>query len=317
MRNRYQITVTDYRGARHFTLNQIMRRGLLGAAAALVLVLLGGSVLIHSLSSRVSGLGEELALLESEREAALNEQATLASERDRLEQEVDGKTQALMALGDELENIEILIGLRDKPERTLAQRVDTASQTAFEKRLMLNSIPSGFPVESRQVTSPFGMRRHPIEERMAEHGGVDLRAPRGTPIYATADGVVEWAAKHRSSGLGKMVRLIHNYGFSTVYGHMDDILVNSGQYVQRGDLIGYSGNTGASTAPHLHYEVRHLNRRLDPDPFMRWSMSEYDILFVKENRVEWESLVEVIRNTARATERPSLPPVQSWSATLP
>ncbi len=317
MRNRYQITVTDYRGARHFTLNQIMRRGLLGAAGALVLVLIGGSLLIHSLSTRVSGLSDELALLESDRNAVLSERAKLAQERDRLEGEVEEKTHALMALSDEIENIEILIGLRDKPERTLAQRVDTASQTAFEKRLMLNSIPSGFPVESRQITSPFGMRRHPIEERMAKHGGVDLRAPRGTPIYATADGVVEWAAKHRSSGLGKMVRLIHNYGFSTVYGHMDDIVVSAGEYVQRGDLIGYSGNTGASTAPHLHYEVRHLNRRLDPDPFMRWSMSEYDILFVKENRVEWESLVEVIRNTARATERPSLPAVQSWSATLP
>lgn len=317
MRNRYQITVTSYRGARHFTLNQLMRRGLLGAASLLVLLFVGGSLLIHSLSTRVGHLSDELALLESERNAVQHERSALVEERNRLEVEVENKSHALMALGDELENIEILIGLRDRPQRSLAQRVDTASQTAFEKRLMLNSIPSGYPVESRQVTSPFGMRRHPIEERMAKHGGVDLRAPRGTPIHATADGIVEWAAKHRSSGLGKMVRLVHNYGFSTVYGHMDEIAVSPGAYVQRGELIGYSGNTGASTAPHLHYEVRHLNQRLDPAPFLRWSMADYDILFVKENRVEWESLVEVVRNTARATERPSLPPVQSWSATLP
>ncbi len=224
---------------------------------------------------------------------------------------------ALLTLGDELENIEILIGLRAEPERPLAQRVDTASQTAFEKRLMLNSVPSGFPLDSERVTSQFGMRRHPIEGHMALHGGIDFSAPRGTPIHATADGVVEWAAHHDSSGMGKMIRLIHNYGFSTVYGHLDGIEVKPGNYVRRGDLIGYSGNTGASTGPHLHYEVRHLNRRLDPATFLRWSISEYDILFANEDRVEWESLVEIIRSKARATERPSLLPVQSWSATLP
>ena len=317
MRNRYLITVTDYRGARHFTLNQLVHRSLLGIAAALAVTLVGGFILIHLLNAKVTDLKGELAALDAERQTVLAEREALARERTALEADVEDKTLALMALGDELENIEILIGLRTEPERPLAQRVDTASQTACEKRLMLNSVPSGYPVESEQITSPFGMRRHPIEERMAKHGGVDLRAPRGTPIHATADGVVEWAAKHRSSGLGKMVRLIHNYGFSTVYGHLDEIAVSPGSYVQRGDLIGYSGNTGASTAPHLHYEVRHLNRRLDPAPFMRWSLSEYDILFAKENRVEWESLVEIIRSTARTTERPSLPPVQSWSATLP
>ena len=119
-----------------------------------------------------------------------------------------------------LEHIEIMIGLRAEPERPLAQRIDTASQTAFEKRLMLESIPSGFPVESQVVTSNFGMRRHPIEERTAMHGGVDLRAPTGTPIYASADGVVEWASKHHNSWPGQYGHSsFHNYGFSTVYGH--------------------------------------------------------------------------------------------------
>lgn len=317
MRHHYQITISDYRGARHFTLNQLMRRGLLIALTVLAVLLVGGSMFIHALTGRVGSLGDELAGLRAERAQVEQERRTLAAERDRLEDEVAEKAMALLTLGDELENIEILIGLRAEPERPLAQRVDTASQTAFEKRLMLNSVPSGFPLDSERVTSQFGMRRHPIEGHMALHGGIDFSAPRGTPIHATADGVVEWAAHHDSSGMGKMIRLIHNYGFSTVYGHLDGIEVKPGNYVRRGDLIGYSGNTGASTGPHLHYEVRHLNRRLDPATFLRWSISEYDILFANEDRVEWESLVEIIRSKARATERPSLLPVQSWSATLP
>ena len=317
MRHRYQITVTDYRGARHFTLNQIMRRALLGTAGVIALALLGGSILIHVLNGRLSNLNAELAILEAQRATVLAERASLQGEQRKLQGEIEEKSLALMALGDELEHIELLIGLRSEPERPLAQRVNTASQTAFEKRLMLQSIPSGWPVYSEELTSGFGMRRHPITARMAMHGGADLRADKGTPVYATADGVVEWAAKQHNSGFGKVVRLVHNFGFTTLYGHLDDIAVRPGQFVQRGDLLGYSGNTGASTAPHLHYEVRHLNRRLDPKPFLKWSMDDYDILFAKEEHVEWESLVEVIRRTARAPERPSSLQGQTWSASLP
>ncbi len=317
MRHRYLITVTDYRGARHFTLSQLMRRTLAGVLCTLLIVFLAGSLMIHLLHGKVSSLNQDVAELEARHGSIEAANAALMAERTRLEEDVEDKARSLMALGDELEHIEILIGLRAEPERPLAQRVDTASQTAFEKRLMLESIPSGFPVESGRVTSDFGMRRHPIHDRTAMHGGVDLRASRGTPIYATADGVVEWGSMHHNSGLGKMVKLIHNYGFATIYGHMDEIAVEVGSYVKRGELLGYSGNTGASTAPHLHYEVRHLNRRLDPDPFLNWSMEEYDILFTKEDRVEWESLVEVVRRTASAQERPSLLQGQSWSATSP
>lgn len=317
MRNHYQITISDYRGARHFTLNQLMRRGLLAFGAVLATLLVTGTIVISVLNGKVNTLNDELTALETDRDQVALEREALARSRDQLEADVQDKALALQALSDELENIEILIGLQAEPDRPLAQRVDTASQTAFEKRLMLNSIPSGFPLDSRRITSSYGMRTHPVYDREAMHGGIDFGTPVGTPVYATADGVVEWAAYHQSSGYGKMVRVIHNYGFSTVYGHLDRIEVNSGNYVRRGDLLGYSGNTGISTGPHLHYEVRHLNRRLDPSTFLRWSITEYDSLFANEDRVEWESLVEIIRSKAQAAERPSLLPVQSWSATLP
>ena len=317
MRHRYLITITDYKGARHFTLSQLMRRMLAGVLCSLLVVFMAGSLVIHTLAGKVGSLNSEVNELQALHDSIHRDNSVLLAERSQLQSEVDEKARSLDAMSDEMEHIEILIGLRSEPERPLAQRIDTASQTAFEKRLMLESIPSGFPVESEQVTSRFGMRRHPIQERTAMHGGVDLRAPRGTPIYATADGVVEWASKHHNSGLGNMVKLVHNYGFTTIYGHMDSIDVQVGHYVKRGELLGYSGNTGVSTAPHLHYEVRHLNRRLDPSPFMRWSLEDYDILFTKEDRVEWESLVEVIRRTAGAPERPSLLQAPSWSATLP
>ncbi len=317
MRHRYLITITDYRGARHFTLSQLMRRILAGTATALTVVFIGAFLLIHALTGKLGNLNQQVVELTEQQTAIVAENQALLAERQALEADVEEKALALMALGDELDNIEMLIGLQPQPERPLVQRMDTASQTAFEKRLMLETIPSGSPVESRHITSGFGMRRHPIHNRMLKHGGVDLRAPRGTPVHATADGVVEWADWHENSGMGKMIKLVHNYGFSTYYGHLDKIDVEPGSYVRKGQLIGYSGSTGYATAPHLHYEVRYLQRRLDPEPFLRWSLEDYDILFVKEERVQWESLADVIRRTASVPERPSSLQGLSLSATSP
>ncbi len=317
MRQRYHVTITDYRGSRHFTLDQLVRRVIAGSAVGLAVILLVGAAGILLLSSRVGSLNGQVAELAAEKQAIQADKQQLAEERRQLEREVQRRGRELAVLGSEVQRIETLVGLEPSDDRPLAQRVDIAAQTAFEKRLMLRSIPSGFPVQSGRVTSDFGMRHHPIHDREALHGGVDLRARRGTPIYATADGVVEWAAMHQSSGLGKMVKVVHNYGFSTIYGHLDDIEVSSGSYVKRGDLLGYSGNTGQSAAPHLHYEVRYLQRRLDPSPFLRWSLEEYDVLFSEEDRVQWESLTEVVRTAANTPERPSLQQVQSLSATLP
>lgn len=317
MRQRYHVTITDYRGSRHFTLDQLVRRVIASAAVGLAVVLVVGAASILLLGSRVGSLNDQVAELAAEKESIRAERTRLAQQRDALEREVQRRSRELAVLGSEVQRIETLVGLEPAEDRPLVQRIDAAAQTAFEKRLMLRSIPSGFPVQSGRVTSDFGMRQHPIHDREALHGGVDLRAKRGTPIYATADGVVEWAAMHQSSGLGKMVKLVHNYGFATIYGHLDDIEVASGSYVKRGDLLGYSGNTGQSAAPHLHYEVRYLQRRLDPSPFLRWSLEEYDVLFSEEDRVQWESLTEVVRTAASTPERPSSQQVQSLSATLP
>jgi len=317
MRQDHFITITTYRGARHFRLSHRARRQLAAGAAVLALALVIGAAAIAVLTGQVVRMDGQLDTLSAQRDAAVAGQQGLVRVRDDLQRELDRRQRELAALGAEVDHIERLISLEASPERSLVQRISDAGQTALEKRLMLRSVPSGFPVTSETVTSRYGMRLHPIQERDAMHHRVDLRAPRGTPIHATADGVVEWAAFHRDSGLGKMVKLVHNYGFSTIYGHLDQIEVHAGSYVKRGDLLGYSGSTGASTAAHLHYEVRYLQRQLDPAPFLKWSLEEYDGLFTQEDRVQWESLAEVVRTATIAAERPSSQPVQSLSATSP
>lgn len=128
------------------------------------------------------------------------------------------------------------------------------------------TVPSRMPVDGVRLTSGFGMRDHPILRRRARHNGVDLAAPSGTPVYATADGTVEMAQRY--SSYGNYVQIDHGSEIETRYAHLSSYTVSAGEYVQIGDLIGYVGSTGRSTGPHLHYEVRVGNDPVNPIPYM-------------------------------------------------
>ena len=302
MRDHYRITITNYSGAKHYTVTQLMRRYMAGLGILLGTCFLGGFLAILFMSTRLGMLNTEVAELQQYQAKIKSENSVLMAEQRRLQQTVDEKVAALSTMTDELGSIETMIGLTPDPDIALYQRLDTASQTASEKHHMLNAIPSGYPLSNAFVTSRYGMRNHPVLGKMALHGGADLRAAVGTPVYATADGVVEWAGMN-TSGFGNMIKLSHNFGFVTVFGHLSKSSVAMGDYVRQGDLIGYTGNTGLSSAPHLHYEVRYLHRRLAPGPFMEWSWENYDVLFTREEQIKWDSLAKTLRKQMAAPER--------------
>jgi murein DD-endopeptidase MepM/ murein hydrolase activator NlpD len=129
------------------------------------------------------------------------------------------------------------------------------------------SIPSRAPIEGLTMTSNFGMRVHPVLGGMRAHKGIDLSSPVGTPIYATADGVVGKAAWF--GGYGLYVQLEHGNDLETRYGHMSRLNVAEGQHIHKGDVIGFVGTTGRSTGPHLHYEVRVNGVAVNPLPYMQ------------------------------------------------
>jgi murein DD-endopeptidase MepM/ murein hydrolase activator NlpD len=129
------------------------------------------------------------------------------------------------------------------------------------------SIPSRIPLEGLTMTSNFGMRVHPVLGGMRQHKGIDLAAPVGTPIYATADGVVGKAAWF--GGYGLYVQLEHGNDLETRYGHMSRLNVAEGQHIHKGDILGFVGTTGRSTGPHLHYEVRVGGVAVNPVPYMQ------------------------------------------------
>lgn len=150
-----------------------------------------------------------------------------------------------------------------------SESLDAIAEAAINKEKRFASIPSIKPVRSDKLArnikllSGFGMRIHPIHKVRKMHTGIDFTAPSGTPIQATGDGVIKRVEK-RGSGYGHNVIIDHGFGYQTLYGHMKQIDVKEGQAVKKGDRIGLVGSTGSSTAPHLHYEVIHNGKKVNP-----------------------------------------------------
>jgi murein DD-endopeptidase MepM/ murein hydrolase activator NlpD len=128
------------------------------------------------------------------------------------------------------------------------------------------SMPTGMPVQDAVLTSNFGMRTHPVLGGRRNHKGIDLAEPIGTPVYATADGMV--ARAEPFSSYGNYIQIEHGGELQTRYAHLSGFAVVAGQQVTKGQLIGFVGTTGRSTGPHLHYEVRVAGEAVDPTPYM-------------------------------------------------
>ena len=148
---------------------------------------------------------------------------------------------------------------------------DEVINLAKDKATMLAGIPAIQPISNEELTrmaSGFGRRIDPIYKTNKFHYGMDYAAPIGTPIYATGNGTIEKVVKSKSKkDYGNYILINHGYDYQSFYAHLDKVLVSKGRKVKRGDLIGYVGNTGKSTAPHLHYEVRYKKQKINPINF--------------------------------------------------
>jgi murein DD-endopeptidase MepM/ murein hydrolase activator NlpD len=162
---------------------------------------------------------------------------------------------------------------------------DEIVKLAEDKQKLYAAIPAIQPIANKELlalASGFGMRIHPVYKVKKMHAGIDFAAVIGTPIYATADGVVD-VVQVSFSGYGKMVELDHGFGYRTRYAHMHGFAVHQGQRVKRGELIGYVGDTGLSTAPHLHYEVMINRQQVNPVHYF----------FNDLNATEYEKIIEL------------------------
>lgn len=158
------------------------------------------------------------------------------------------------------------LGLLSERADGLVHSMDELMEYFHDASHVLSKTPSIRPVRARWLTSAFGRRRDPIDGRWVVHKGMDLGGAMGTQILAPADGIVIWTGSR--GGYGQTVVLDHGYGIQTHFAHLSGYRVSPGDTVQRGDVIAEMGNTGRSTGPHLHYEVRRHGQPLNPVHFI-------------------------------------------------
>ena len=279
-RDRLVITVSDVDRSRSYNVNKVIKKIILWV----ILVTLG----VVSLSFfTISQLAKSVNDLSKERDA-------LTKENSLYSDQIEAKVTQIQELGDELQKIEDIIGINVDDTTDLIQRATLAKLTSAEKSYMLQTIPNKCPLEVCTTTSKFGWRTNPVTNEKQYHKGIDLRAARRTPVHVTADGVIRYVEDKNKGTFGRVIIVSHNFGFETVYGHLRFADVKVGDVVKKGQVIGRSGNSGRSNGPHLHYEVIHASKVLDPKHFIDWDMKNYEEIFEKQRRVNWESLVKLV-----------------------
>ena len=166
-----------------------------------------------------------------------------------------------------------------------SKSLDEITILAKDKENFLARIPAIQPIKNEDLTrmaSGYGYRTDPFTKIRKFHYGMDFTAPRGTPIYASGDGIVK-RADSRSSGYGRHIRIDHGYGYVSLYAHLYKYNVRRNQKVKRGDVIGFVGSSGRSQAPHLHYEIFKDKRRINPLNFYYGNLTseEFNDLLIK------------------------------------
>jgi murein DD-endopeptidase MepM/ murein hydrolase activator NlpD len=225
--------------------------------------------------------------------ALRHEVETVRASYQKLQREVSRTNEQLATLEVYAKEVSVAFGIRQKLEGpadiasegklvpSFAESVQEydflrttnvlALRTRATRRFQpLNAAPAGFPVDGR-LLGAFGQRQDPFSGEGAFHKGVDISAPTGTPVHATADGIVVHADT-TLSGYGRLVILDHGGGYQTYYAHLSRFFVHVGQEIRRGELVGAVGSSGRVTAPHLHYEVRISGLVRNPRQFLAKSV---------------------------------------------
>ncbi|MDF1874658.1 peptidoglycan DD-metalloendopeptidase family protein [Sulfurimonas sp. SAG-AH-194-I05] len=291
MNNHFTVTIHDDNGVKQYNLHHFVKQAIMYA-----LLFLGVVALISV--GTILYLNDEVDAIEVKRLSEQDNFIKLQNKNEELNGNIlnsqnmlEDKKRELDKMSESLSEIETMIGLSPSEEMPLQKRVDLAKLSSKDMMTLLQFVPNGSPIEYKGITSKFGYRHHPKLDRREFHRGTDMKAKMKTPVYATADALVEYAGMHKKSGYGRLVILQHNYGFKTLYGHLNKVVIKSGRFVKKGDLIAYTGNTGLSSGPHLHYEVRFKTRPINPFWFIKWNAKNYNAIFKKEKKVPWQSLI--------------------------
>lgn len=318
MKNQLLITISDIHGSKQYTVHEIIKKVIFYVILLIALITAGTFAYIQFLNHKVSRQKEqilshkaEIKKLEDTAKYYEDKNKMLGIENTELSHMIVTSSEKLSSVNNQLKEVEEMIGVdpdidlnasfqsrleqeRNETVNMLKKRLKNEQIGVIEKALLVNTIPNGKPLHHTHVTSNFGYRIHPVTHRQSFHAGLDLHGKKGTPVYAPASGVVVYAKQ--KTAYGNFILIEHSYGFKTAYGHLSRYAVKAGDYVNKGDIIGYVGNTGRSTGAHLHYEVRYLDKWINPKAFLTLNLDNINDLSDTIDKVNWDGILKQADN---------------------
>ena len=291
-KDRLILMISSPYGYRYYNISSVFKNILLYFLVFIFSIFFFIVVALYSFASEINAIENKYAYVKDNYNVLLDK-------HDDLSKQILSKQEEALIISDKIEDLESIIGIKNT-NYGLKNRVESASITGLQKIFIMKFVPNGYPLHSSninvRISSPYGYRIHPITQFREFHTGTDMPSKMGSPVYATADGVVEFANSGWNGGYGNIVKINHSFGFKTYYAHLDSIAVERGEFIKKGQVIAYSGNSGNSSGPHLHYEVRFLGSHINSKNFMDWNMGNFGKIFDKEKNVAWQSLLLTINN---------------------
>lgn len=283
MRNRIFLSIIDEKSSKQFNFHKMAKKIILYGILGFCAFLIGVFCLMGFLMGEIHDISQiKSQMIESYRATYKQNQA--------LRSQINAKSSELIEVSQKVEDLEEIIDF-SKNKDSLSYEPITKVLDPKERIFLLQIIPSGHPVENFRSTSSSKNRIHPLKGRYGVDSGIDYLIASGNPVVATADGIVELSRQNTSSrGYGRYVKIKHAYGFSSTYAHLSNLIVKKGDFIKKGQIIGYTGRSGASNGERLYYEVKFLEGHQDAKLFTQWSEDNFESILqsgVNWNRLFW------------------------------
>lgn len=292
MQNKLVITIADEKGARQFQVHKHIKK-IIVWALILFFCFIGGIILLMKF------LMHTMDVIALEQNIAISEYRYIYQQNEILKHKIQQKNNELNMIHQKIGDLESIIGTQKNNQKIYdkVKEIDLEQLAYQHKEMMLNLIPSGAPILQQAKRQNALPKEYP--NRKKEALGVNFDVSKRTPVYATSDGVVDTLRLNYKKGYGNFIKINHSFGFSSLYAHLDEILLKKGDFVKKGDLIGYSGSSGGVKSPVLYYEVLFLNKILNTEIYVQWNMENFNSLLLNNNTIDWESLVWTIQDVLR------------------
>lgn len=282
IRDKFIISIIDNNSVKQFNVHRFIKKVLFYCVGFFVIV----AVVLYF---TIRFLADELKGMQGRRDDTIEKYAEVYKENVSLRQEVHKSQEQLDEVNKKIVDLEDVISMKNSIiEAKETNPFDIESLNDKQKEMLLRIVPNAKPFSNKVTAEPSFQRR-----------GAIFSIPNATPIIATADGIVDLTRSNDTTGIGKFVKIVHTFGFNSIYGHLSKLSVNRGDVVKRGQIIGYSGNH--NDKPSVFYDIRFLGSEVEMSHFVAWNLENFNSVVSAESIVNWDSLLWTFNDMIQIT----------------